>query len=226
MNKNHRYEIKFILDNAKLSEVNQWANNSTYFKQSFKARKVNSIYFDDVGYSSIRDNLAGISNRKKMRLRWYGRKQDKQIPSFEIKYREGRLGWKESIKIKSLETHFSKLKVKEIVDETKKELTKEGVIIDEHIFPTLQTSYDRKYFSDPEGIRLTIDENISFHSPLLYSDLKQNLWTKYPLQVMEIKFHPHLKKDVSAILKSLHLTPKRHSKYLVGMSALGFSVYI
>ena len=43
---------------------------------------------------------------------------------------------------------------------------------------------------------------------------------------MEIKFSPTLKDNVAAIIKDLHLTPKRHSKYLVGMAALGFSVYI
>ena len=72
MNKGHRYEIKFILDNAKLSEIYQWIKDSTFMKKSFPDRKVNSLYFDDENYSCVRDNLAGISDRKKMRFRWYG----------------------------------------------------------------------------------------------------------------------------------------------------------
>tara|TARA_B100001750_G_C15381887_1_gene532886 strand:- start:162 stop:842 length:681 start_codon:yes stop_codon:yes gene_type:complete len=226
LNKGHRYEIKFILDNAKLSEIYQWIKDSTFMKKSFPDRKVNSLYFDDENYSCVRDNLAGISDRKKMRLRWYGQKEGSCNPSFEIKYRQGRLGWKESHSIGALEGVLMDLNLEEIQLQCENELIRKKVILDTHLFPTLQTVYDREYYVDPEGIRLTVDKNIKFYNSLLYRKLNQDLETNYPLQVMEIKFSPSLKDKVAALIQSFHMTPKRHSKYLVGISALGFSVYL
>ena len=43
---------------------------------------------------------------------------------------------------------------------------------------------------------------------------------------MEIKFTKNFKNNVSNLLRMLKLTPKRHSKYLTGMSKLGYAVYI
>ena len=60
MSSDYRYEIKFVLDNAKLSEAMQWLYNNTTANKIYNNRRVNSIYFDDVGFSSVRDNLAGI----------------------------------------------------------------------------------------------------------------------------------------------------------------------
>jgi len=34
----YRYEIKFVLDNAKLSEVIQWLNNSTSATEKYNKR--------------------------------------------------------------------------------------------------------------------------------------------------------------------------------------------
>ena len=43
-----------------------------FFKEQYQNRKVNSIYFDDLNYSSIKQNLDGVSDKKKYRIRWYG----------------------------------------------------------------------------------------------------------------------------------------------------------
>ena len=63
MRKNYRYEIKFILDNANLSRIYQWIKECTFAKKTYPNRQVNSLYFDDINYTSVKDNLAGISDR-------------------------------------------------------------------------------------------------------------------------------------------------------------------
>ena len=79
MSSDYRYEIKFVLDNARLSDAMQWLYNNTTANKTYNNRQVNSIYFDDVDFSSVRDNLAGISQRNKLRLRWYGH-QENSLP--------------------------------------------------------------------------------------------------------------------------------------------------
>ena len=113
MKKNYRYEIKFILDNANLSRIYQWIKERTFVKKTYPNRQVNSLYFDDINYTSVKDNLAGISDRQKIRLRWYGKEEDTNSPSFEFKLREGRLNWKESFPVKRLEKDLLKLDLKD-----------------------------------------------------------------------------------------------------------------
>ena len=226
MRKNYRYEIKFILDNANLSRIYQWIKECTFAKKTYPNRQVNSLYFDDINYTSVKDNLAGVSDRQKMRLRWYGKEEDTNNPSFEFKLREGRLNWKESFPIERLEKDLLKFDLKDILFECKNELFNQRVILDEYILPTLQTGYEREYYADAKGIRLTIDHNIIFHNPMLHKILNHGCVTEYHLKVLEIKFDPVLKDNVARIIKSLHLTPKRHSKYLVGLAKQGFVTYI
>ena len=59
------------------------------------------------------------------------------------------------------------------------------------------------------------------HSPLL-----QGISSPYAMHVAELKFSPQIKPKVIELLRSLHMTPKRHSKYLVGLSVFGQAIYI
>ena len=69
MNNLHRYEIKFVLNDIQLSDVDSWIASKTSMLSKFDPRIVNSLYMDDIDFSSVKDNLSGISNRKKYRLR-------------------------------------------------------------------------------------------------------------------------------------------------------------
>lgn len=225
MKKDYRYELKFILDNARLSDAMRWLYNYTHARESYQPRRVNSLYFDDVDFSSVGDNLAGVSNRRKMRLRWYG---DDEIstPCFELKYRDGRLGYKKSLPINSLRNNLLETDINTITKTCEKEMRSGSIILDKTFIPSLQVSYDREYYEELDGIRITIDKNIQFHGILPYQKLSKTLFTPYPYKVMEIKFKPHLKSKVSTLIKPLHITPTRHSKYLVGLATLGYAVYI
>jgi len=63
VNPDYRYEIKFVLDNSRFADAMQWLYNETTAIKAYDNRTVNSIYFDDVSFSSVRDNLAGIPQR-------------------------------------------------------------------------------------------------------------------------------------------------------------------
>ena len=225
MNQDYRYEIKFVLDNAKLSHCMKWLLYQTSAIRAFDNRIVNSIYFDDLSYSSVRDNLAGISDRNKFRLRWYGNGDD-EGPLFEIKSRNGRLGAKTIYHIKSLKKNILSENFDYITGECFKELERQNIIFDKYLAPTLQVKYEREYFETFNGIRITIDQEICFSDIQLYSKINENNKYTYPLKVMEIKFDPRIKDAVTDLIRPLNLTPRRHSKYLIGLSMLGYTKYI
>lgn len=226
MNKDYRYEIKFALDKANLSKAYFWLNTQTFMKKTFPNRRVNSLYFDDINFSSVKDNLIGISEREKLRLRWYGNNTSDSKVAFEIKRRHGRLGSKKSYKMDSISDFLLDLSLHDIAKKSIEDLRSQNIVFNRDINPVLQVGYDREYYEDNEGIRMTIDHAITFTRPMNNQRLGSNLETHYPLTILEIKFLPDLKPKALSIIKSLDLTPKRHSKYLAGMAALGLATYI
>jgi SPX domain protein involved in polyphosphate accumulation len=66
----YRYEIKFILNEIDLVEVEHFIKKSDLYSP-FPKREINSLYFDTPDFRCVKENLAGISNREKIRLRWY-----------------------------------------------------------------------------------------------------------------------------------------------------------
>ena len=186
---------------------------------------MSSLYFDNINWSSVTDNITGIANRKKIRLRWYGQ-EEKNIPFLELKIRDGRLGRKIAYPLRSLQDRLFSMDIGSIMAEVKREMIKQHVIIDEDLMSTLQVSYDREYYEDLDGIRITIDQNIKFFGACSNQKLSTTLCTPYPYKVMEIKFHPSLKSRVSELMRPLHITTKRHSKYLVGLAMLGYISYV
>ncbi len=71
-----RRELKLILDDRSLFRVLNKLCIDTTLRKQHPDRFVNSLYFDDLKMSSAADNLAGLSVRKKVRMRWYS--QDDQ----------------------------------------------------------------------------------------------------------------------------------------------------
>jgi SPX domain protein involved in polyphosphate accumulation len=101
-----------------------------------------------------------------------------------------------------------------------------NLFIDKALYPTLQVAYKRKYFEGGQGIRVTLDSDIHYYKTPLHSKISSSQPISYPMTIMEVKFHPDLVKVVSSSFKEFHLIPKRHSKYLIGISMLGSATYL
>ena len=93
---NLRYERKWIFNNVNyLSVLNKSFNSKFLFQKQYPKRFVNSLYLDDQNYTSVRENLNGVSERKKFRIRWYGK--DRFIlnkPKLEVKIKNNFLNYK------------------------------------------------------------------------------------------------------------------------------------
>jgi SPX domain protein involved in polyphosphate accumulation len=225
MSLDYRYEIKFVLDNARLSDAIQWIYSETNAYNRYENRLVNSIYFDDVDFSSVRDNLAGISRRNKYRMRWYGLHDNNNV-FYEVKTKNGRLGYKTIIPIKSINRDLTNYSYDEISRLCAEEIMTNDFMVDMYLLPTLQVSYEREYFETHEGVRITIDQNINFSDVQLHDQFNDVNPIVYPYSVMEVKFIPDHKDLAQRLIRSLHMTPRRHSKYLIGLAMLGYVVYI
>ena len=89
-NKIKRFERKWVYKGEdSLMIVNALFRSKFFFNFQYTNRQVNSIYFDDAHYSSILENLDGVSQKEKFRVRWYGNKINLNDAQLEVKKKIG-----------------------------------------------------------------------------------------------------------------------------------------
>ena len=202
---NLRYERKYVFNRTYLENIisNIYSSGLTNI---YSIRKINNIYFDDYGFSSVKDNVEGICNRNKSRIRWYGKKFGSSLKFYEQKIKDEFVGWK---KIKKLENiKFSSFD--DIECKSKKLLDK---IYPNNLIPTLYNSYKREYFIDQKNeIRITVDNDLFFYSPLTKNIFFENK------VIVEIKYSKN--KLFLNNFKNFNLS--KYSKYVKGITQTSF----
>lgn len=143
-----RVERKFILNNSQVITADI-ALRKIGFKKIFPNRNIESIYFDDLDHSCVRDNIDGQNSRDKLRIRYYN--NDKKNFTIETKHKRGFLVYKTSNKIPNREDSLNN-----ILNLTKNWCKQN---IQEILLPSALINYNRQYFT--KGfIRATIDTKV------------------------------------------------------------------
>jgi hypothetical protein len=189
---------------------------------------VNSLYFDDGSYSSVRDNLSGIAHRSKYRLRWYNDVlTNPENVIFEQKLRNGRVGQKKYINMPKAGCDLADINISHITKIINHSILNnlEQFTFD-YLFPTLLLSYDREYFVDNNNIRITVDKNLKFSEPLAEKKISHHHKTSILSGVLEVKFNASSKDLAHSYISQLNLTPVRNSKYLTGLALLKIANYL
>ena len=69
-----RNEIKIPVNKDFNLYFDHWKDFQNKISRPYKDRLINSIYYDDENFTTAQNNLSGISNRRKYRIRWYDNK--------------------------------------------------------------------------------------------------------------------------------------------------------
>lgn len=224
MRREYRYEIKFVLNEINLTSALNWIYTSTKLRKKFEGRYVNSLYFDDPEFGAVRDNLAGISQRQKIRLRWYRHADRINGLILEQKNRTDRYGSKNRFSVR--DKRLTERPITDINRCVERILRENMVSVETYYAASLHIEYYRQYFEDSNGLRVTFDREITFKNIISCSTIDTLPAASYPPVVMELKFIPELKIYVAELLRTFPLTPKRHSKYLAGLATFGLVSYI
>ena len=171
----YRYERKYVFQQTKYFNLISELYKKGFF-EIHNPRVVNNIYLDDWNFSSVVDNIDGVSERRKHRIRWYGEPFGLSKKFYEQKIKKEFVGEKKinflgKFKLNSLES----------IHELYKRVSVDKFKID--LQPKLYNSYLRKYFSNPkEKIRITLDTKLFFYSPITklhFNDFKIIIEIKY-----------------------------------------------
>ena len=221
---NFRFERKFTVPDAyTLKEIEQITkNNSFLFREVFHERQVNNIYFDTVGYNDYFDNVLGVSNRKKIRIRWYGDTFGQiKKPVLEIKIKKGLVGDKWSYKLKpfTLDSSFTNETIKEVFRTS--DLPLPIYESTKMVFPTLLNSYSRRYFlSANNKFRVTLDYDLLYHQ----IDKRFNNFSRKPEsdpnKIVELKYALEDDDQANAISTQFPFRLNKNSKYVNGVNSI------
>ncbi len=217
-----RYEVKFTAPADALGWVEaRLRSHPAVFSVSYPPRRVNSLYLDSFDLHAYRDNLAGISQRRKLRLRWYGDDLSPESAQLEVKLRRNRLGWKRRHPLEGLPA-FERSGWREIIDCVRAQLPDSFRLhLDAAPQPTLINRYLRRYYASADSaVRVTVDSEPSAFDQRLYARPNLRLKSNLPeVLVVEAKFSADDLKVGRRAVESLRFRASRNSKYAIGISS-------
>jgi len=190
-----RVEIKYDITDYPTSLI----INKLSLKEIFRERAINSLYYDTLDFEYYRLSHEGIVPRKKVRIRYYKKKE----LFLEIKKQD----------------FLSKFKILEKLKDYRdinKSLNKLGIF--EKLIPVIQVSYNRRYFQSNFG-RITIDSDISFNKFNCDSSIYFSRQRKSIQKILEIK-NQNLGEFGLMSFSKLNLKNIRNSKYCIGIEEI------
>ena len=205
-----RIEKKFVLGKYKDDDLKKTLLING-FSKSFSSRHISSIYLDTINYDFARDNINGVSKRKKIRFRWYNNDYSKVY--LEEKKKQNFLVKKTIHKLNNLKSE------KRLVHNLKNFFFNLNEIHNNFNYRfVLKTNYLRSYWlSNDKKIRATIDTNLVVN-PI--NDLNRKL--ELNETILEFKFSQTDEKLFRNLFfqKQFNLRSKKYSKYLQSFNLL------
>ena len=217
-----RYETKFNISSATFPEVeSQLKRHPSLFSEIYEYRFVNNIYFDMPSMQNYHNNVDGVSDRIKIRIRWYGDFfGDIKRPILEIKIKKGGVGRKISTPISSfkIDKNISAKYLEEVIENSlipndireKLRFTR----------PVLINRYRRVYYlSSNKVFRATIDNFQQFYKfNYGYNDFLNAI--KINNVILEVKYDYKNQKLASSVLNKFIFRVTKNSKYVNGIELL------
>ncbi len=212
-----RNEIKITVDSIHINTVrNLILLHPSGFIKHHPPRFINNIYYETPDNECFFENSAGLSDRKKYRLRWYGNSFVLNESVFEIKNKKNIYNWKNSYNL-NVKIDLHHMKWKEVFN-----IIKENISSDQdmnflrHFIPIIINQYYREYYiTFDRKIRLTLDYSLKTYpqNSLIYPNIRHKILLDNNFNV-EIKSESMNLKEIIGIFESMPLRPGKNSKYI------------
>tara|TARA_B110000037_G_scaffold85958_1_gene101976 strand:- start:74 stop:727 length:654 start_codon:yes stop_codon:yes gene_type:complete len=213
---NFRFERKWVFKNIdKETLLLSLLNSKLFFIEQFNERVINSIYFDTLSLKSAVDNLDGISDREKHRVRWYGEDTGTLIsPILENKIKKNFQGYKILYKL-------NKFNKKKLNNDTLSSLTEDinKLLPLKNLQPVSMTNYRRVYLiSADKKIRATLDFDLKYKKMINYVE---KFFVNTNDLVLEFKYSSNLDNYLRNLTPGITRLSK-NSKYINSLLTSNF----
>ena len=184
------------------------------FRPAYPDRDIRNLYFDTPDLSSFRENLMGISERKKIRLRWYGTTPEiLREAVLEIKIKNNQLGRKRKYILKSLRLQ----PLGEVTQKVNELINTHG-----ELSPVMHNAFRRSYYSTANGrFRLTVDSALCFQAVgrFQHQFASRGIF-RIPRIIVELKYRDDSSQQLDEVLQFLPFRQSKSSKYATGISLI------
>jgi len=219
----YRYERKFFVSELTSAEIELMVKlHPASFSEIYQERFINNIYFDSFDMINYFDNIDGLKDRVKVRIRWYGQLfgfVDKPVLEFKIK--RGSVGKKESFPLVpfTVDENFQK---DTIIDVFKRSKIPEILILDlDRMEASLLNRYTRKYFESADrSYRITIDSGMEFYQIRAYNNTFLRKSKDLTNTIIELKYKIEKDQNVHQISNYFPVRISRSSKYITGIESI------
>jgi SPX domain protein involved in polyphosphate accumulation len=220
MIEDYRYERKFKVFGVLGRDLEQMVKVIPgMFREVYQRRHVNNIYLDTDGMKSYIDNVEGLLERTKYRIRWYGNLMGRiASPTLEAKHKKDLLGRKKHFKLEGFlfDNRFTIETLRSVFRNSDLSLAVLACLA--NLKPTLVNRYSRKYFlSDDKKLRITVDSDLSYYKISNYSN---NFTVKYDDKntIVELKYDAVNDQCPDLVSNCFPFTLSKFSKYVNGIN--------
>ena len=201
----YRNELKYIISKKEFQNI-KFLLSSLNIVPQHEPNTINNIYFDTKNLDCFYENIEGLSERRKYRIRWY---DHSKIMNFETKIKSGSVGRKLTEKI----DYCDKIDLSKLTKNVNSILKKSNEKL--LLIPTLRNRYYREYFITRPGVRLTFDSNITYTDP---KNKLLSLTDNYNV-IMEVKYNRKSQEKLD-LLDFFNIRLQKNSKYVIGLSKI------
>lgn len=192
-----RVERKFLMSQGQSIQTNSILLRHG-FAEAFQPRQVNSVYYDDLEFTCLRDNIDGVPNRDKLRVRYYGDSYERA--KIEIKHKRSTIGYKSTFFLGGQEASAL-----EVIDSAT-EWCRRNVL--DSIVPVAHVSYARSYY-EKDWLRATVDKSVQSGRIIGNSRLTSSMFN---YEVVEFKYPSSFDEEFRSIYKNFDHMAIRNTK--------------
>lgn len=210
-----RQELKFVCDPSARARLLAELQLLPFALRTHHARRtVQSLYFDTWDREALYDNLAGVAERRKLRLRWYGEATRGVHGQLELKRRSGTMGDKLVLPLPA-PVDVEGARATSLVDTLRQQCTLPwGERLHRHE-PVMWTRYVRDYLVGPAGeVRVTLDSELCAFEQRLDPILQcRRAVLAHPALIVEIKAAAQHTAALQRLVQTLPLVRSKCSKF-------------
>jgi len=219
-NRTYRYERKFLVERLDGSQVRLLLRqHPAMFYQNYPPRYVNNFYLDTKNLENYHANVDGVSDRKKIRIRWYGPLFGQiNQPVVEIKVKQGLVGTKYSYPFPpfALDENFTHRYFREVLRDADLPLPLKKALGDLDV--VLCNRYYRWYYATKDQqFRATLDDELSYYPVKRFRNHFRRQSTDKDQVVLELKYARALDSAAARVAGFFPFIMTKNSKYITGI---------
>jgi len=215
-----RYERKFLVDDLHTYQVrNLVKRHPGMFYEPFPPRYVNNLYLDTEDMQHYHENVNGVGERHKVRIRWYGDLWgDISYPVLEFKIKSGLVGTKYSYPFIAfrMDNRFSHNYFQKLIQEAdlpvlvKQYLRELNAILCNRFYRWYYTTRGKQF-------RVTVDTEMAYYRVKKMGNRFLEKFVDWEHVVLELKYAKPLEFQAGKIAGFFPFSVTRNSKYVTGI---------